>query len=189
MLLVLVASSCSNIQNNENGAHSLSEEDSVDSLSPNDNPSIKVSKYTGLNDGYDFENGNDIDSLHIVRDNINGYHIIVYDSKQGFAYDWQNEKYMEVSEFFSKATLEDIDALFVKKSVPIEMSREYTGRYTPNGTTVMTFETYRHGMKQVDKIKFDPRYEVEYSTRFENLYLRLYNIGRLLYGDDYLFTE
>lgn len=187
-ILILAILTCGCHINNGSGEREsgmMCEEDSILQIEGEEFPKDSVSEFTGLNDGYDFHEGNDIDSIHITCDYIMGYKISISKTKTGEVIDIFNEKHMYVSDFFTNATFEDIDALFIKKTVPVELSRTYTGYSTPDKPTVFIFETYINGHKQVDKIKLDPRYTVERSIRFKNLYLRLYNINRLLYGDNY----
>lgn len=184
MLLVLIASSCSNIQNSENGEAALSEEDSMDSLSLNGTSSIRVSEYTGLNDGYDFKKENPIDSAHIVCNLAMPFDIYINKSGNAYSIDFLGHK-EPVSKFFCKATLEDIDALFIQRDVPIELSRKESEWRTSDGPMSLTFEIYYNGIKKEEKIVFDSRYDVEYSIRFGNLLLRLHNIGEIIYEGCY----
>lgn len=159
--------------------------DSEDAVTFSDiNQEESISEYTGLNDGYDFKNVNTIDSVHIICDLSKLFYISIYNSGYGYAYDIVGSK-EQVSEFFCRATLEDIDALFVQETVPIELSREENKYHTLDNPMTLTFRIYYNGIQKVDKLIFDSRYNVEYSVRFDNLFHRLNNIGRIVYEGYY----
>lgn len=142
-----------------------------------------VSEYTGLNDGYDFNTDNPIDSVHIVCNLAMPFDVYIYKSGDGYSVDLFDHKEY-VSEFFCRATLEDIDALFIQKVVPIELNRNKS-EYLIDTLMSLSFEIYYNGIKKEEKIVFDSRYDVEYSVRFDNLIDRLNDIGEIIYERNY----
>lgn len=144
---------------------------------------VSVSEYAGLNDGYDFNKDNPIDSVHIACALAVPFDIYIYIFGDGYSVDLFDHK-GHISEFFCRATLEDIDALFIQKVVPIELNRK-NSEYLIDTLMSLSFEIYYNGIKKEEKIVFDSRYDVDYSVRFDNLIDRLNSIGENIYEGSY----
>lgn len=148
--------------------------------------SRNVSQYTGLDDGYDLNKENPIDSVILFCCFPRDFEIHIYKDKVGYVTGEDDEE-DTLSEFFTKATLEDIDALFIQNAVPVELSREKSEFYISGNPCYLDLKIYYGDKIKEEKVVFDSKFDIKYSIRFENLYRRLVNIGRLLYQNSYYY--
>lgn len=151
---------------------------------------INESAYPESNDGYDHQRINHIDSVFISCKLVRCFDIIISGSRTAEAYDFYDkiDTRSRLSESFVKTTLEDLDVLFIQESDPVELSREESEYYNLMGPYYLTFEIFYDKSKIKKKIVFDSKYDVQYSKRFDNLYLRIDSIGKMLFKERY-YTE
>lgn len=145
-----------------------------------------ISEFTGLDDEYDLNKENPIDSVVIFCCLPRDFEIHIYKDNEGYAIGEDGEK-ERLSDLFSKATLEDVDALFIQNSVPVELSREENEFYISGNPCYLNFKIYYGDKNKEVKVVFDSKFDIKYSVRFDNLYRRLTNIGQLLYRNSYYY--